>query len=387
MHMLAWVALALACLHARTTVFFLLPALGLLVVNYAILTYQGFRTCTVMSAEVLPGGATRVKILSPSFASALEQKARPGPRDPAPALACASSHPDRTHNGPAVTSSQLSFHSRNLRPSTSPGRRWHRSVWVYCGQGARGELACQRTPLLHLRTFRQRRIHSQRRVREPRSGQRVHPRPQHGAGHMDGPAHEACRGEGLGDARYVAGALREPRCEAPKLPGLCPPRVLRSVLAFHLSLTMQRLTTTLSLSAVRHRLRPLTPRAQAIVCVAGGVGFTPMAPLLEIACDAARRQKLLPHLRRAASPAPLHWASRAATAGALRGAGPRPRPGAHSGGSLPRSRSRPRPQAAGGRVGGARTGGPQLVRRAAAARGRVLRPGNAPPPSRAARPA
>jgi len=84
MHMLAWVALALACLHARTTVFFLLPALGLLVVNYAILTYQGFRTCTVMSAEALPGGVTRVKILSPSFASALEQKARPAPQRPSP---------------------------------------------------------------------------------------------------------------------------------------------------------------------------------------------------------------------------------------------------------------------------------------------------------------
>ena len=186
------------------------------------------------------------------------RRAQP-PRDPAPALACTSSHPDRTHNGPAATSARLSFHSRNLRPSTSPGRRRHRSVRFYCGQGARGELACQRAPLLHLRTFRQRRIHSQRRVREPRSGQRVHPRPQHGAGHMDGPAHEACRGEGLGDARHVAGALRKPRCEAPKLPGPCPPRVLRSVLAFHLSLTRQRLATTLSPSVLRHRLRPLTP--------------------------------------------------------------------------------------------------------------------------------
>jgi len=35
-----------------------------------------------------------------------------------------------------------------------------------------------------------------------------------------------------------------------------------------------------------------------LVLIAGGVGFTPMAPLLEMALDSERRTNLLPHLRR-----------------------------------------------------------------------------------------
>lgn len=119
-HMLIFVVIALACVHATDTVFFLIPPLLFLFLDLAIRNLQWFRSVKIESSTVLPNGGLLLQLNCPTVAQALYNK-KAGALGSFIAMRCFAISPDYLSFHPFTISGLIMYTLLSFHPFVLSG--------------------------------------------------------------------------------------------------------------------------------------------------------------------------------------------------------------------------------------------------------------------------